>query len=78
MPKKKAQVAVMRSQLVAAHALLSDPSAEYAELGAGYYDERPVTARQARGHVRSLVRLGYKATLEPVGPGTGELTAQAS
>lgn len=78
MPKKKAQVAVMRTQLMAAHALLSDPEAEYADLGPGYYDERAGTARQARGHVRSLERLGYKVTLEPVDPGTGELTAQAS
>ena len=68
----------MRTQLVAVHALLSDPSAEYAELGAGYYDERAGTARQARGHVRSLERLGYKVTIEPVDPDTGELTAQAS
>ena len=78
MPKKKAQVAVMRTQLAAAHALLSDPSAEYAELGPGYYDERAGTARQARGHVRSLERLGWKVTLEPLDPDTGELTAQAS
>ena len=40
MPKKKAQGAVMRTQLVAAHALLSDPEAEYRELGPGYYDQR--------------------------------------
>jgi transposase len=77
MPKKKAQVAIMRTQLVAAHALLSDPEAEYAELGPGYYDERAGTARQAHGHVRSLERLGWKVTLEPLDPGTGELTAQA-
>ena len=77
MPKKKAQVAIMRTQLVAAHALLSDPEAEYAELGPGYYDERAGTTRQARGHVRSLERLGWKVTLEPLDPGTGELTAQA-
>ncbi len=78
MPKKKAQVAGMRTQLAAAHALLSDPAAEYAELGPGYYDERAGTARQARGHVRSLERLGWKVTLEPLDPDTGELTAQAS
>jgi len=77
MPKKKAQVAVMRTQLMAAHALLSDPSVEYADLGPGYYDERAGTARQARGHVRSLERLGWKVTLEPLNPDTGELTAQA-
>jgi hypothetical protein len=78
MPKKKAQGAIMRTQFVAAHALLSDPHAEYRELGPGYYDERAGTRRQARGHIRSLERLGYKVTLEPVDPDTGELTAKAS
>jgi transposase len=77
MPKKKAQVAVMRTQLAAAHALLSDPEAEYRDLGPGYYDERAGTARQARSHVRSLERPGWKVTLEPLDPDTGELT-QAS
>ena len=78
MPKKKAQGAIMRTQLGAAHALLSDPSAEYRELGPGYYDQRAGTQRQARGHIRSLERLGYKVTIEPVDPDTGELTAKAS
>ena len=77
MPKKKAQVAVMRAQLVTAHALLSDPEASYRDLGPGYYDQRAGIERQARGHVRSLARLGYKVTIEPVDPGTGELTAKA-
>jgi transposase len=77
MPKKKAQGAVMRTQLVAAHALLSDPEAGYRELGPGYYDQRAGTRHQARGHIRSLERLGYKVTIEPVDPGTGELTAKA-
>ena len=77
MPKKKAQCAVMRTQLVAAHALLSDPGAEYRELGPGYYDQQAGTRRQARGHIRSLERLGYKVTLDPVDPETGELTAKA-
>jgi hypothetical protein len=77
-PRKKAQGAVMRTQLVAAHALLSDPAAEYSELGPGYHDQRADTQRQARGHIRSLERLGYKVTLEPVDPETGELTAKAS
>jgi transposase len=77
MPKKKAQGAVMRTQLCIAHALLSDPEAAYRELGPGYYDEHAGTQRQARGHIRSLERLGYKVTLEPVDPETGELTAKA-
>jgi transposase len=77
MPKKKAQVAVMRTQLTAVHALLSDPEAEYRDLGPGYHDQRAAAAGQARGHVRSLERLGWKVTLEPLDPATGELTAQA-
>ena len=77
MPKKKAQGAIMRTQLVIAHALLSDPAAEYHDLGPGYYDQRASTGRQARGHIRSLERLGYKVTIEPVDPDTGELTAKA-
>jgi transposase len=77
MPKKKAQGAVMRTQLVAAHALLSDPEAAYRELGPGYYDQRAGTRRQARSHIRGLERLGYKVTLEPIDPDTGELTDQA-
>jgi transposase len=77
MPKKKAQGAVMRTQLVIAHALLSDPGADYHDLGPGYCDQRAGTQRQAHIHVRSLERLGYKVTIEPVNPDTGELTAQA-
>jgi transposase len=77
MPKKKALVAVMRTQLVAVHALLSDPLAEYRELGPGYHEQRAGARRQARGHVRSLQRLGYKVTIEPVDPGAAELTARA-
>lgn len=77
MPKKKAHCAVARSQLVIAHALLSDPEAEYADLGAGYYQERADTRRQARSHARALERLGYKVTIEPLNPepetGPGDL-----
>jgi transposase len=81
MPKKKAQGAVMRSQLVIAHALLSDPAAEYRELGPGYYDQQAGARRQARGHVRSLERLGWKVTLEPLAdadPETGEIVISAA
>lgn len=77
MPKKKAQGAIMRTQLCIAHALLSDPEAEYRELGPGYYEQRAGTRRQASGHIRSLERLGYKVTIEPLDPETGELTAKA-
>jgi transposase len=81
MPKKKAQGAVMRTQLAIAHALLSDPAAEYRELGPGYYEQKAGTRRQARGHVRSLERLGYKVTIEPLagaGPGTSQMTTRTA
>jgi transposase len=81
MPKKKALVAIQRSQLVIAHALLSDPAARYQDLGQDYYEQRAGTRRRARGHARALERLGYKVTLEPLGPAldleTGELITSA-
>ena len=82
MPKKKAQGAVMRTQLAIAHALLSDPAAEYRDLGPGYYEQREDTRRRTRSHVRSLERLGYKVTIEPLnpdsGPETGELITRTA
>jgi transposase len=72
MPKKKAQTAIMRTQLVIAHALLSDPAAEYQDLGPDYYERRADTRRRARGHARALERLGYKVTIEAPDPETGE------
>jgi transposase len=81
MPKKKAQGAVMRTQLTIAHSLLSDPSASYRELGPGYYEQKTGTRRQARGHVRTLERLGYKVTIEPLAgadPGTGQMTTRTA
>jgi transposase len=77
MPKKKALVATGNSALTIMHALLSDPAARYTDLGAGYYEQRMHTRRQARTHVRSLERLGYKVTIEAINPGTGELLATA-
>jgi transposase len=77
MPPKKAHGAVMRTQLVIAHALLSDPGAGYADLGPGYYEQRAGAGRQARAHVRRLESLGYKVTIEPLDPATEELTATA-
>jgi hypothetical protein len=74
MPKKKAHGAIMRSQLVIAHALLSDPAAEYRELGPGYYEQRADARRQAHNHVRGLERLGYKVTIEKTAPETGSET----
>jgi transposase len=82
MPKKKAQGAIMRTQLVIAHALLSDPAAEYQDLGPGYYEQRASTRRQARSHIRAIERLGYKVTIEPLDldadPETGELITRTA
>jgi transposase len=82
MPKKKAQGAIMRTQLGIAHALLSDPAAEYQDLGTGYYEQRADTRRQARNHIRAIERLGYKVTIEPLDPyadpETGELITRTA
>ncbi|MFG1711336.1 IS110 family transposase [Nonomuraea sp. M3C6] len=68
MPKKKALVATGNSQLVIIHALLSDAGARYQDLGADYYETRMHVRRQARNHVKSLERLGYKVTIESIAP----------
>ena len=78
MPKKKALVATGNSLLTIYHALLSDPEAVYTDLGTDYYERRANTRRQARNHVRGLERLGYKVTIEPIDPATGELQAADS
>lgn len=79
MPKKKALGALMRTQAVIAYHLLSDPEAEYADLGPGYYEERLAdTARRARNHIRSLERLGYHVQADPVDPLTGEILTAAA
>jgi len=76
MPKKKALVATGNSMLTSVHALLSDPSACYQDLGADYYEQRMHTRRQARNHVKSLERLGYKVTIQALNPDTDQpLTA---
>lgn len=82
MPKKKAQGAIMRTQLVIAHHLMSDPDARYEDLGPGYYQQKAGIRRRARGYVRSLERLGYTVTIEAAapeaGPETGELITRTS
>ncbi|HEX4661453.1 MAG TPA: IS110 family transposase [Streptosporangiaceae bacterium] len=77
MPKKKALVATGNSMLTSIHALLSDPTARYTDLGADYYEQRMHARRQARNHVKSLERLGYKVTIQAINPDTGELQAAA-
>jgi hypothetical protein len=68
MPKKKALVATGNSILTIIHALLTDPDARYHDLGADYYETRMHVRRQARNHVKSLQRLGYKVTIESLTP----------
>jgi transposase len=77
MPNKKALVATGNSLLSIYHALLADPTAAYTDLGADYYQRRTSIRRQARNHIRGLERLGYKVTIQPVDPATGELQAAA-
>jgi transposase len=78
MPKKKALVATGNSILTIIHVLLSDPAARYQDLGADYYEQRMHARRQARNHVKSLERLGYKVSLQALNPDTGELLPAAS
>jgi transposase len=64
--KAKAQVALGNTILTITHALLSDPTADYRDLGVDYYETRMHHRRQVTSHLRSLQRLGYKVSLEPV------------
>lgn len=77
MPKKKALVATGNSALTIIHHLIGDPTAEYHDLGPDYYQQH-TTRRQARNHINSLQRLGYKVTIQPINPHTGELLPTAS
>ena len=76
MPKKKALVATGNSVLTIMHVLLADPWTP-TDLGADYYEQRMHVRRQARNHVRSLERIGYKVTIQAstTGPGDQPLTA---
>ncbi|HTU06998.1 MAG TPA: IS110 family transposase [Trebonia sp.] len=78
MPKRKAQRAIGNSLFRTYHDLLSDPAAEYADLGVGYYEQKMNTHRQIRNHVRAIERLGAKVTVQTPDPATGELTTLAS
>jgi hypothetical protein len=64
--KPKAQVATGNTLLRVAHALLSDPTADYHDLGVDYYEAHSHHRRQVNSHLRSLQRLGYLVTLQPV------------
>src|SRR5664280_642911 len=63
--KQKAIVAVGRSMLIVAWHLLSDPDAQFTDLGPGFYDSRIQPDRKRREHIRQLEALGYRVTLEP-------------
>ena len=63
--KRRAIVAVGRSILVIVWHLLSDPTARFQDLGAGFYDTRINAERAKRNHIRQLEALGYKVTLDP-------------
>ena len=63
--KKRALVAVGRSILTIVWTLLSDPDAQFHDLGADFYDTRLGTESAKRNHVHHLEALGYKVTLEP-------------
>jgi transposase len=76
--KAKACVALGNTQLKVYHKLLSNPGMRYEDLGSGYYDQRRSHHRQVSHHTAGLQRLGYKVTIEPVDPETGELTAVTS
>ena len=45
--------------------LLSDPDAQFQDLGANFYDTRLGTERAKRKHVQHLQALGYQVTLQP-------------
>ena len=45
--------------------LLSDPTAHYADLGPGFFDQRINPEHRKRAHIHQLEALGYKVTLEP-------------
>jgi transposase len=63
--KRRALVAVGRSILTIVWHLLSDPHAQFHDLGATFYDTRLGAEHAKRNHIRHLEALGYRVTLEP-------------
>jgi transposase len=76
--KNKACVALGNTQLKVYHKLLSNPGMRYEDLGPDYYERQRNIKRQVTHHTGKLAALGYKVTLQPVDPETGELLAAAS
>jgi transposase len=68
--QKKAAVAVAHTLICIAWAVMSQDQ-DYAEAGAGYYDQRDHRNREhlIRHHQQALTRLGYQVTLIPPGDG---------
>jgi len=64
---KKAQTAVARSILVGIWHLLSDPNAQWIDLGADHYARTHNLDRIKRAHLKALENLGYTVTLTPAG-----------
>lgn len=62
---KRAIVALGRSILVIAWHLLSDPDAQFHDLGPGFYAARIDPERRQRSHIRQLEAPGYKVTVQP-------------
>ena len=63
--KNKAIVAVGRSILVIIWHLLSDPQAQFTDLGSDFYDKRLDPERRKRTYIHQLEALGYKVTIKP-------------
>jgi transposase len=63
--RKKALVAVGRSILVIVWHLLSDPQAQFIDLGPDFHDRHVSTQRVIRSHVRQLEALGYRVNIQP-------------
>jgi transposase len=74
--KAKACVAVGNTQMRVYHKLLSEPGTRYRGLGPDYYDKQ--RTRQVSHHVSKLGDLGYKVTIEPLDPETGELITRTA
>jgi transposase len=62
---KRAVVAIGRSILIIVWQLLNDDTAQFIDLGSGYYETRVNLNRKMRNHIRELQNLGYRVTLEP-------------
>jgi transposase len=65
---KRAIVATGRSILVIAWHLLSDPDAQFHDLGPGFYAARIDPERRKHTHIRQLEALGYKVSIQPGPP----------